>query len=573
LRQLRWLAVWALVGGGCGDYTGYIRTPEQIGDPGAGDPGGGDPAGGPVMAIANPGAARNLCAGQAGEVAGPRLLRRLTTVELDTTVRAAFGLDRTAWAGPSLPPDPASANGFINNVDRLTVGDDHARDLQEMAHEVAQLVTADATLPRLLPCAAAPSDACAGTFLDTVGARLYRRPLSAAERGRYMSLYTKVRARADFKTWVTWATVAMLQSPNLLYRSEIGVAGGGRFRLSPYEVATALAYTYTGAPPAADLLQLAAGGQLATADQVEAAARALVYDASGSVRPAFKDVVLRFTDQWLGLSPLANLKKDALAFPDFGGPVQTSVGEETRRFVSSVIFDDKGKPADLLTAPYTFVDSTLAQYYGFGQAGAATFARTSRPDGWGVGLLAQGSLLTIAAGNLKTSPTKRGHLVRARLLCMEVPPPPPVVQPLPEPTEGETTRQRYEQLHLSADACKGCHAQMDPIGFGLEHLDASGRFRAKEGAFDIDDRGELRNTSAGDLPFQGPNQLATALARLPEMSDCMAAFMASNAFGMDHHDTTCMVPGASEDLRAGRIGIVDYYVRMARSEHFRTRTP
>jgi hypothetical protein len=295
-----------------------------------------------------------------------------------------------------------------------------------MAREVAQMVTADAVLPRLLPCAAAPTDACAGTFIDTVGARLYRRPLSAAERGRYLGLYTRVRAKADFKTWVIWATTAMLQSPNVLYRSEIGVAGGGRYRLTPYEVATALAYTYSGAPPDASLLQLAAGGQLATPDEVEAAARALVYDPSGTVRPVFKGIVLRFTDQWW-LSPLANLKKDALAFPDFGAPVQTSAGEETRRFVAGVIFDDKGKPADLLTALYTFLNSTLAQYYGFGQ-GAAAFTRTSRPDGWGVGVLAQGSILSIAAGNLKTSPTKRGHLVRGRLLCMDVPPPPPVVQ-------------------------------------------------------------------------------------------------------------------------------------------------
>jgi hypothetical protein len=48
--------------------------------------------------------------------------------------------------------------------------------------------------------------------------------------------------------------------------------------------------------------------------------------------------------------------------------------------------------------------------------------------------------------------------------------------------------------------------------------------------------------------------------------------MASNAFGMDHHDTACMVRSAVDELRAGTIGLVDYYLRMARSEHFRTRS-
>jgi hypothetical protein len=196
-----------------------------------------------------------------------------------------------------------------------------------------------------------------------------------------------------------------------------------------------------------------------------------------------------------------------------------------------------------------------------------------RPAGWGIGLLAQGSVLTVEAGSLSTSPTKRGHLVRSRILCQDVPPPPPVVAPLPEPTAGNTTRQRVEVLHLAESTCRSCHLQMDPIGFGLEHFDASGRYRDKEGSFDIDDRGELRGTSAGDLTFKGPEELALRLAALPESSECTGAFMASKAFGMDHHDTPCMVRNAVDDLRAGTLGLVDFYVRMARSEHFRTRTP
>jgi hypothetical protein len=144
---------------------------------------------------------------------------------------------------------------------------------------------------------------------------------------------------------------------------------------------------------------------------------------------------------------------------------------------------------------------------------------------------------------------------------------------LPPPTDALTTRQRYEMLHLAADSCRNCHSAMDPIGFGLEHLDASGRYRDKEGRFDIDDRGLLRSTSAGDIAFTGAVELAQAVARLPETADCVAAFVSSNAFGMDQHDTPCMVRSVSEDLRAGRIGVVDFYVRMARTEHFRTRTP
>jgi hypothetical protein len=196
-----------------------------------------------------------------------------------------------------------------------------------------------------------------------------------------------------------------------------------------------------------------------------------------------------------------------------------------------------------------------------------------RPAGWGVGLLAQGSLLSIGAGSVSSSPTKRGHLVRDRILCNKVPPPPPVVAELPAPTEAETTRQRYEVLHLSDTNCKTCHALMDPIGFGFEHLDAAGRYRAKEGRFDIDDSGMVIATSAGTLPFRGPEELARALAPLPEVADCLADFVTGHAFGIDHGEAGCVARTATEELRAGKIGVVDYYVRLARAENLRTRTP
>jgi len=42
---------------------------------------------------------------------------------------------------------------------------------------------------------------------------------------------------------------------------------------------------------------------------------------------------------------------------------------------------------------------------------------------------------------------------------------------------------------------------MDPIGFGLENLDAAGRFRDKEGKFPIDASGTISATSKGDVTF------------------------------------------------------------------------
>jgi hypothetical protein len=515
------------------------------------------------------------------EVVTTRVLRRLTNVELEATIRAAFGLDEAGWKGPSFVPDPASGDGFTNNTDRLGVGDEYAKRLMEAGKDVADQVTSAAQLVRILPCSAtamAGGDVtCATTFVDTIGKSLFRRPLLAAERERYLALYRKVRAQGnDFKAGIYWLTVGLIKSPNTVYRSELGdAAGTGKFKLSPYEVASELAYAFTGGPPPADLLALAAAGRLATADDLESAARGLIYmPGSQELRPAFRAQLLRFVDQWLGLSPLANINKDATLFADFTPEVQDALAGEVQAFVTGVLLQDKGKPADLMTAPFTYLNATLARFYGFGQTEATgdDFVRVQRPANWGAGLVSQGAILAIAASNKTTSPTKRGHLVRERFLCTTVPPPPAVVAPLPEPTEAETTRQRYEKLHVAAPECKGCHALMDNIGFGLEHLDTTGRYRATEGRFDIDDSGVLAQTSAGDLSFKGGTELARALGQLPEVADCMADFASAYAFGLNHAAAGCVARSAGDDLRAGKIGFVDFLIGMARAESFRTRT-
>jgi Protein of unknown function (DUF1592)/Protein of unknown function (DUF1588)/Protein of unknown function (DUF1595)/Protein of unknown function (DUF1587) len=543
---------------------------------GSNTPGGGSSTPGGAMPGETPGpSAQIACPDDGKDTVGRRALRRLTVPELDATIRTAFGLTEAQWAGPTVPPDPASLDGFTNNVDRLTVGPDYARGVLDTGRTVAKLVAGE-HLQRLLPCGATGGSGsamapCAQTFINTYGPKLYRRPLTMVETTRYMDLFMKV-GRADFKTFVHWATLTMLQSPRVLYRSELGKPdGAGRFKLTSYEIASALSYTFTGGPPTPELLQLAAGDKLQTPEQIETAAKGLVYDAGGKVKPAFANAFLKFADDWMGLSALQNLKKDATAFPEFNAEIQNALGEETRRFIAGVVFEEKGTPASLLTAPFTYVNPQLAKYYGM-PAGGADYTKVMRPAGWGVGLLAQGSLLAVESHDLKTSPTKRGYFVRTRLMCQVIPPPPPVVGELPAPTEGETTRERYEKLHAGDPACKGCHNIFDPIGFAFEHLDAAGRYREKEGRFDIDDSGTLTATSKGDFPFKGATELANAVAQLPEVSDCMASFLAAYSFGVSQANSACLVRSASEELRKGT-SLVDFAIKMARSDHFRLRQP
>jgi hypothetical protein len=526
----------------------------------------------PTMDPTMPPSAEVACSPDGKDTIGRRTLRRLTNAEFEATIRTTFGLTTTQWAGLTVPPDRGSADGFNNNVDSLKVSNEYAIGASESGRKVAALITSDAMLGNVLPCAATGGTACADTFLGTIGAKLYRRPLAPTEKARFMALFDKVSKTADFKTFVYWATATMLQSPNVIYRSELGEADGpGRFKLSPYEVASELAYNFTGQPPTPALLALAAANKLSTADEIEAAARGMLME-GGAIKPAFRDVFMKFSEQWLGLSGLSNLKKDAMSFPDYNNQVQDALGEETRQFFSAVVIEDKGSVDKLFTAPYTVINPLLAKFYGFAAGAGNDFARVNRPPNWGVGLLAQGSILSVKANSLKTSPTKRGHLVRTNVMCGVVPPPPPTVAELPPPTEAETTRQRYEKLHAPDPACSACHTKMDPIGFAFEHLDATGRYRAKEGNFDIDDTGVLTETSKGDLKFKGANELATMLSTLPEVADCMGSYMAAYTFGVSQENASCLVRSVIGQLKTGKT-ILDVYLGLSRADHFRVRQP
>ena len=143
-----------------------------------------------------------------------------------------------------------------------------------------------------------------------------------------------------------------------------------------------------------------------------------------------------------------------------------------------MILEEKGTPASLLTAPYTFVNAAAGPLLRPARRRRPTTPGCPRPGNMGVGLLAQGGLLAVESHNLShlahQARLLRPHPRAVRRSCRRRP---PVVADLPPPTGAETTRQRYEVIHLADASCKACHKMFDPIGFAFEHLDATGRYR------------------------------------------------------------------------------------------------
>src|SRR6185369_14442920 len=128
----------------------------------------------------------------------------------------------------------------------------------------------------------------------------------------------------------------------------------------------------------------------------------------------------------------------------------------------------------LLTSPSTFVDASLAAFYGVPAGAGAGFEKVALDPTRAAGMLTQGSFLATHAKADQTSPVLRGKFVRARLFCNPPMPPPPDIVVMPPTVDPRlSTRQRFAQ-HTADARCASCHLQMDPIGFTFEHYDAAG---------------------------------------------------------------------------------------------------
>ena len=494
---------------------------------------------------------------------GPPMLRRLTQHEFQNTVTDIFPQIVNGWTGVKIGTDTVSALGFSNDAATLVVGEQTAQEILSTAEDVATRVTDDSVLPTVLPCAAAADAACATTFIAQYGARLFRRPLTADETKRYADYFTSVSTRSTFKLGIKWTLVALFQSANAVYRSEVGVANGGKYALSQNEIATELAYTFGGSTPSPDLLAKAAAGALATPAARLAEARNLLTTPNGkeSVRELFRE--------WTGYAVVKARTKTNPAFANMAAEMTT----ETQNFIDDVVFTHNGGLSDLLTAPYTMADTALTGFYGFGAGSGTTFARVDRPANWGIGLLAQGSLLAANAHADATSPTWRGLLVFQKLFCNTKPKPPPNVASIAPPSPGVvTTRQRYEQSHVNNAACSGCHTHWDPIGFGFEHFDEIGRYRADESGLPIDTTGYVLDLSGKKLmTFDGATDLATQLAKDPDVTACVSGLMSEYVYA-GGGGVSCLAETARAGLAKGQFGLVEYLAQLSTEPQFSERS-
>ncbi|MCA9623354.1 MAG: DUF1592 domain-containing protein [Myxococcales bacterium] len=420
----------------------------------------------------------------------------------------------------------------------------HVDGYYAAARGFAAELTDGARLERVVGSCASDGDpgndeACVRDFVARFGRLAFRRPLREEELDFYAEdalLSVSDVAPGPFAERIA----VLLMAPDFVYvveddrEAEDGDAD--LFPLSGYELASRLALLFWRSIPDEALLAAAEDGSLETDEGYRAAVDRLLAD------PRAERGVDQFVAEWLRLEELPALDAAAgsPAYEAFVAGVTPSAAlreamiAEIQALFRHYALSSPGSLDDLLTSDLSFAtDEQLAAIYGVepwtpGQPPGALKDRA--------GLLTRAAL--VASGTPVTHPILKGKLVRTRILCDDLPPPPADVPPPPALDPTWTVREQLEELtERSGTPCVACHASLNPIGYVTESFDGLGRHRATEKVYDLQ-TGELVaehpvNTSAAPLVTPDDTRVAEdglALARYVAESGKADACIARHYF-------------------------------------------
>jgi hypothetical protein len=406
--------------------------------------------------------------------------------------------------------------------------------------------------------------ACAREIFATFGRRAWRRPLTGAELDRLGALHQlAINEGDDFDVGVKLGLRAILLSPHFIFRVELDSepTSTAPHALTDHELAARLSYFIWSSGPDDELLQKADDGVLSDPLEIELQVRRMLED------PRARALVDNFAGQWLYTRAMDDVEPDYAVYDTFDPELRAAMKTETELFFEEFLQSDRSL-LDLLDADFTFVNGRLAEHYGIPGITNDTFQRIALPAEHRSGILTHGSVLTVTSYPTRTSPVKRGKWVLEQLLCLPPAPPPPEVEGLPE--GGEATGSFREQMeqHRADPACAGCHALMDPIGFGMENYDGIGAWRTEDAfGFPVDASGEF----LGD-PFTGMEELKLILKDNDNFPRCTTEKLMTYALGRGVEDTdACAVDGIVTAFSEGGFRLSELVVHIALSGPFRMR--
>lgn len=413
-----------------------------------------------------------------------------------------------------------------------------------------------------LPCG---DETCVPSFIDTVGTRLQRRPLSDEERDFFLA--EVYGAAPSHREGMRDLALVWMAGPAFTMLLEHGAADATEVHpdtvpLTPFEAASRLSFHAWGAPPDDILWAHAASGDLLDPTTWTEEVRRHLED------PRAQGQRERFFVDWLQLwdVPVLEAQVGLPGFDAFRGNITPvdDLHERVRQDALDLLewHVEQGSSLDALWTSdvHTTMDPEVAALYG-----VTPWDGVSEPVPLGTG---HGGLLTRPAfhvtGTTDTRPIHKGVRIRRRVLCDTLGDPPADLGEPPQIDPSASTRVRTAQLTEAGPPCSGCHVQINPLGYATESFDGLGRFRTEEVVYDedghvlaiwpVDDAGVLAVDLDDPTVYAGPQALADQLAASPKPDACVARYWFRHTMGRAPSNTedACDLLAVSEALAADR---------------------
>ncbi len=445
--------------------------------------------------------------GSQGRDPGRTTIRRLNKNEYNYTVRDLFGYQ--VRPADDFPEDGGGEAGFDNNADALFLPpllmENYVEAAGLMVHNVYRNQALYTKYLFTFPAGEVKPVDAARKVLRNWAAKAYRRPVEESEVERLVKIFQlgMEKKKQDYRAAMKLPLLAMLISPNFLYRAEKIRPGNEVYRVDDFDLASRLSYFIWSSMPDAELFKLASEGRLSDPGILKAQVERMLKDEKA------KALSMHFAGQWFKWEELrSRTNPDRKKFPSFDFSLRVALYRESSLFFENLLRENRSI-LDLIDSDYTYLNQRLARHYGIAGVTGLEFRKVKLDDPNRGGVIGMGSVLSATSLPLRTSPSVRGAYVLTELLGTPPPAPPMNVPQLPEDDRRLKAVSFRQELidHRFIPACKSCHERIDPLGFGLENFDAIGRWRTSHNGRPLDTSGELPDGTR----FSSPEDLKKIL--------------------------------------------------------------
>ena len=413
----------------------------------------------------------------------------------------------------AFPQDPRAEHGYDNQADHLSM----SPLLMESFLKLGQSITQSPDFgPKRVgrwnslfetPPTDADLDHVLRQRLEPFLSQAFRRPVENAALNRYVNhAMQQIDSGKSFVDAMKSVVSAAISSPRFLYlyrrEGDGGTNGPGR----ELELASRLSFFLWGSVPDQTLLDLAVSGELGKPEVLDVQIDRMLSDEK------IKRFCDSFPSQWLQLERIVSSIPNPEKFPNFYfSKFRDSMHMmlEPLLLFETVLIENR-PITELIDPDFTYRSRILEEAYGElgnvlpeskrrgGGVTVLNFHRVPVTDRRNGGVITNAAVMTMTSGPDRTQPITRGAWIATVIFHNPPKPPPADVPPLDEkPREGEEHLTLRERLaaHRQRSDCKGCHEQIDPLGFALENYDPIGVWRDKyENGRDVDTSGTLFRT-------------------------------------------------------------------------------